>query len=701
MGPVPETVTRTELLAPGPAQALAGLLDVDPPAVGDELPPMWHWVYLLERPRASDLGPDGHPTRGLPVPPGPGRLRMFAGGAVTTHCALRLGEPATRTTRVERREDKQGRSGPLTFVTVRSDFEQDGRLAITERQDIVYRSPGSRLPARPDATQGPHSTPTASLALDVDAVVLFRFSALTYNAHRIHYDAAYAAREGYPGLVVHGPLQALLMSEVLRRLGAKLVGHELTYRLVAPTFGEQRLTAASYADRGGSRAQVTDAMGTVTATSSLRPVRRRASAEEVSKHPGDPSGHNRRPLSGLSVIDLSQVLAGPLCTMILGDLGADVIKVEPPHGDQSRRSLGTRIGDDSAAFLAVNRNKRSLVLDLSTTSGRAALHRLVATADVVVENFRPGVAERLGAGYDELSELNPRLVYGALTGFGSRGPYAERAGLDLVVQAMTGLMSVTGEEGGRPVKTGPPVADLTSGLYLTIGILAALESRRTSGRGQRVSTSLYESALSLAVWETAELWATGENPGPLGSANRMAAPYQALRTADGYVVVAAINARFWARLCEVLGLPHLVDDPRFSTNADRLQRRPELAALLEDATAGRTTDEWVEDLVAAGVPGGPLLDYPRALADPHTEATGMLVQTEHPVAGTIRMLGSPLHLSDSTFTVRRPPPLLGEHTDEVLADDASHVQSILKCTGDPTRPSAARATKTKEGHHDH
>lgn len=386
----------------------------------------------------------------------------------------------------------------------------------------------------------------------------------------------------------------------------------------------------------------------------------------MNEHQGGREDPGRRPLAGLTVIDLSQVLAGPLCTMILGDLGADVVKVEPPSGDQSRQSLGTRIGADSVAFLAVNRNKRSIVLDLQTESGRTALLALVADADVVVENFRPGVAERLGAGYGDLSELNPRLIYGSLTGFGPRGPYAARAGLDMVVQAMSGLMSVTGEEGGRPLKTGPPVADLTSGLYLTIGILAALESRRKTGRGQHVATSLYESALSLAVWETAELWATGENPGPLGSAHRMAAPYQALRTSDGYVVVAATNERFWRRLCDLVGLPHLVDDPRFLTNADRLQHRQELAALLEDVLAHRTTDEWVDDLIAAGVPGGPLHDYAQTLADPHTEATGMIVETEHPVAGTIRMLGSPLHLTDSAFGVRRPPPLLGEHTDEVL-----------------------------------
>jgi crotonobetainyl-CoA:carnitine CoA-transferase CaiB-like acyl-CoA transferase len=372
------------------------------------------------------------------------------------------------------------------------------------------------------------------------------------------------------------------------------------------------------------------------------------------------------PLAGLVVVDLSQVLAGPLCTMVLADLGADVIKVEPPRGDQSRTSLGTRVGDDSAAFLAVNRNKRSVVLDLQTADGRTALHRLVEDADVVVENFRPGVADRLGAGYTELSAINPRLVYGSLTGFGSTGPYAERAGLDLVVQAMAGLMSVTGEPGGRPVKNGPPVADLTSGLYLAVGVLAALEARRSTGRGRRVTTSLYESALSLAVWETAELWATGVTPGPLGSAHRMAAPYQALRTADGYVVVAATNAHFWQRLCDVVGLPELAGDPRFATNADRLLHRDELTELFEDALAKGTTQDWVGRLVAAGVPAGPVQDYAQALADPHTVASGMVVEVEHPVAGTLRVLGSPVHAAPGPFVVRRPPPVLGQHTGEVL-----------------------------------
>ena len=267
----PETSTRTELITLEPAEALAGMLDIDAPSAGDELPALWHWIYLLERRRQSDLGPDGHPRHGIPAPPGPGRLRMFAGGRVSMHTPLRFRQPATRTTRVIRTAEKEGKSGPLTFVTVRSDIEQGGRLAIADEQDIVYRAPGSTLPAKSNTAETP--APMGSLALDVDSVVLFRFSALTYNAHRIHYDSAYAAQEGYPGLVVHGPLQALMMGELIRRSGVPLVGQEFAYRLVAPMFGEQRLTAAPNPEETGVSAQVWDATGRVTATSTLRPWR--------------------------------------------------------------------------------------------------------------------------------------------------------------------------------------------------------------------------------------------------------------------------------------------------------------------------------------------------------------------------------------------------------------------------------------------
>ncbi|NAZ85002.1 CoA transferase [Kineococcus sp. T90] len=371
----------------------------------------------------------------------------------------------------------------------------------------------------------------------------------------------------------------------------------------------------------------------------------------------------------MRVLDLTQVMAGPFCTMVLADLGADVVKVENPDaGDQTRRSWGrSGRGEDSRAFLALNRNKRSVALDLKSPEGLAEFHRLVATADVVVENWRPGVAARLGVDYDTLAVIRPSLVYASISGFGQTGPYADRPGYDLIAQAMTGVMSITGEPGGRPVKSGIPVADLGSGLFCAVGILAAWASSRRTGRGQRVETSLFESALALAVWESTEFWETGRVPAKLGSANRMSAPYQALATRDGHVTVGANNDRLWRRLCAALELPELPADPRFATNPQRMRHREELVQLLEQRLAQRGTAEWVELLLAAGVPAGPIQDYRQVLEeDPHVKARGLVQHLHHPVEGTVPVLASPLRLSGTPTSIRRPPPLLGQHTDEVL-----------------------------------
>ncbi len=272
------------------------------------------------------------------------------------------------------------------------------------------------------------------------------------------------------------------------------------------------------------------------------------------------------PLTGLHVLDLTQVMAGPFCCQVLADLGADVVKVEPPgSGDQSRRSMGFRMkGEDTAAFLAVNRNKRSATLNLKDPRHRAAFHRLAGTADVLVENFRPGVTERLGIDYDTLAAINPRLIYASISGFGQTGPYAMRPGFDLIAQGVSGVMSVTGEPGGEPVKCGVPVSDLAAGLFCAVGILAANRARDSTGRGQHVDTSLFEGALALSIWETAELWATGRVPEPLGSAHRLTAPYQALRTRDGHITVGGNNERLWARLCAAVGREDLLEDDRFT-----------------------------------------------------------------------------------------------------------------------------------------
>jgi formyl-CoA transferase len=380
-------------------------------------------------------------------------------------------------------------------------------------------------------------------------------------------------------------------------------------------------------------------------------------------------------LAGVRIVDLTQVMAGPFCTMLLADLGADVIKVEPPSGDLSRSMGGRRLqmkGDDRAPFLALNRNKRSVVLDLKQSTGRDHLLSLLRDADVMVESFRPGVAERLGVAYPDVNNLNPRLVYASISGFGPSGPWADRPGFDLIAQGMAGVMSVTGSATGERVKCGIPVSDLAAGLYAANGIQAALLARARTGRGQRVDTSLFESALGLSIWEATEFWATGEAPLPLGSAHRLSAPYQAFHASDGALTIAALTAPHWERLCAVLGRPELVNDERYASNGDRLQHRESLTAAIERALANGTVDEWVTRLLAAGIPCGPILDYDQVFAAPHTAARRMVEVVEHPVEGPVRTLGFPIKLSDTPPRIRRSPPLLGEHTEAVVTAVAAN-----------------------------
>jgi formyl-CoA transferase len=377
-------------------------------------------------------------------------------------------------------------------------------------------------------------------------------------------------------------------------------------------------------------------------------------------------------LDGVRVLDLTQVMAGPFCTLLLADLGADVIKIEPPgSGDLSRSMGGEGLrmkGADNAPFLALNRNKRSVVLDLKDAGDLKAFHTLVRAADVVVENFRPRVTERLGIDYATLSGLNPGIVYASISGFGQTGPYADRPGFDLIAQAMSGILSVTGTPGGKPVKCGVPISDLAAGLYAAVGVLAALTARERSGRGQHVETSLFEAALGLSVWEATEYWATGEVPRALGSAHRLNAPYQAFRTADGFIVLAALTDGQWTGLCAALEREELTVDARFATNGARMAHLPALVAEIESALTLRSTAVWVERLLEAGVPAAPLQDYAQVFADPHTRARRMVEEVEHPVEGTIRTLGFPLKMSGTPLSVRRPPPLLGEHTAEILRE---------------------------------
>jgi formyl-CoA transferase len=377
----------------------------------------------------------------------------------------------------------------------------------------------------------------------------------------------------------------------------------------------------------------------------------------------------RKALTGTRVIDFTQAMAGPFCTMNLADMGADVIKLEPPgDGEPTRHEAAVAVNGVSGSFLAVNRGKRSLTVDLKTADGVDIVRRLARTADVFVQNYRPGVAKRLGIAYEDLAAVNPRLVYCSVSGFGATGPYATRGGYDLIAQGMSGIISVTGDEDGPPAKAGLPVSDLAAGLYAAYGILAALEYRDRTGEGQHVDTSLFEAAMALTVWESTEHWVSGRVPKPLGSAHRFAAPYQAIRAADGHVTVGANTDKLFEALAAAIERPELVSDPRFATRSERLRNRAALIAEIEKATAAEPRAYWLERLERAAVPSGPINTYPEALADPHTLARAMVVDLVHPVAGAIKALGIPVKLSDTPGAVERPAPLVGEHTAEILAE---------------------------------
>jgi crotonobetainyl-CoA:carnitine CoA-transferase CaiB-like acyl-CoA transferase len=375
-----------------------------------------------------------------------------------------------------------------------------------------------------------------------------------------------------------------------------------------------------------------------------------------------------RALEGLRVLDQTQVMAGPFCAMLLADMGADVVKIEPPGGETTRTMDLEAAPGVSAPFLAVNRNKRGLVLDLKRGEGVAILERLVATADVLIENYRPGVARRLGVDYARLSAVNPRLVYCSISGFGQTGPYAERGGYDLIAQGMSGIMSATGSEGGAPVKVGVPITDLGAGLFAVFGILCALRARRVTGRGQFVDASLFEAGLALSAWEATEYWYTGQVPRGLGTAHRLNAPYQAFRASDGYFTVGAANDNLFPRFCAILGRDDLVEDPRFDSVARRLRHRAELERLVEAVTARQPRAHWLAQCEAAGVPAGPINTVPEALADPHVQARGMVQELTHPDAGRVKGLGNPVKLSATPPVMRKAAPRLGEDTDAILAE---------------------------------
>jgi crotonobetainyl-CoA:carnitine CoA-transferase CaiB-like acyl-CoA transferase len=375
-----------------------------------------------------------------------------------------------------------------------------------------------------------------------------------------------------------------------------------------------------------------------------------------------------RALKSLRVLDQTQVMAGPFCAMLLADMGADVIKIEPPGGENTRGMDLEVAPGVSAPFLAVNRNKRGLVLDLKQAAGVAILKKLVESADILIENYRPGVAARLGVDYATLSAINPRLIYCSISGFGQTGPYADRGGFDLIAQGMSGIMSATGSDGGPPVKVGVPITDLGAGLFGVFGILCALRARHLTGRGQLVDTSLFEAGLSLSAWEATEYWFTGQVPRGLGTAHRLNAPYQAFRASDGHFTVGAANQNLFPRFCALLGLEELLTDPRFDSVANRLKHRTALEALIEAVTVRHPRAHWLAKCEEAGVPAGPIYSVPEALDDPHARARGMVQELTHPVAGRVKGLGNPVKMSRTPPVMAKAAPRLGEDTDAILRE---------------------------------
>src|SRR6266850_6823308 len=375
------------------------------------------------------------------------------------------------------------------------------------------------------------------------------------------------------------------------------------------------------------------------------------------------------PLTGYRVLELAHLIAGPACGMYLADMGADVVKIEQPTGgDASRTAYGTQLGGESAVFVTVNRNKRSVTLDLARPEGRAAFERLVARADVVIEAYRGGVAERLGIDWPRLAPLNPRLVYCSLSAFGPQGPWRDKPGVDMLVQAMGGLMAVMGEPDGPPVLCGAPVLDTIGALMAGQGVLTALLHRERTGEGQRLDVSLLNGTLLAHAARLSIFLATGEEPGRWGSGHPYIVPFQAFQARDGWVYVAVWIDRLWKPFCEAIEQPALAGDTRYATRADRLARRAELGALLDKIFATRTVADWMARLEAYDVLCAPVNRYADLPHDPQVQASGMLVEQEHPRAGRFRTLDTPIRFSRTPGTIRTPSPALGEHTDAILAE---------------------------------
>ncbi len=374
----------------------------------------------------------------------------------------------------------------------------------------------------------------------------------------------------------------------------------------------------------------------------------------------------KRPLEGLRVLDMSRVLAGPYTTMILGDLGAEIIKIEMPGSGDDSRSFGPFIDSESAYFMSINRNKKSVALNLKIERSKEIIKQLAAKSDILVENFRPGTMDRLGIGWDVLKQINPRLIYAAASGFGRTGPYTAKPAYDIIVQGMGGIMSINGQPDSPPTRVGVSIGDIAAGLYTAVGILAALEERHSSGLGQLVDVAMLDCQLAILENALARYLISGEVPGRLGNRHSTITPFTSFSTLDGDMIVGAGNDAIFVRLCDAIGKQELAQDARFVTNRDRTEHWESLQQTLEDVFKTRTTDEWLEKLESLGIPCGPINTIDRVVEDPQVKARQMLVHVEHPAVGAHTLAALPVKLSRTPAGIDSPAPVLGQHTEEVL-----------------------------------
>ncbi|WLD94395.1 CaiB/BaiF CoA-transferase family protein [Alkalihalobacillus sp. AL-G] len=375
------------------------------------------------------------------------------------------------------------------------------------------------------------------------------------------------------------------------------------------------------------------------------------------------------PLQGMRILDSSQIMAGPYCSMVLADLGAEVTKIEKINGGDDSRQMGPYVNGESTCFFQINRNKKSVALDLKKEEGKQIFYDLVKQSDVFIENFRPGVTQKLQIDYDTLKEINPNLIYCSISGYGQTGPYSHKGGFDLVAQGMSGIMSMTGEPGGKPLKSGVAIYDIGAGITAAYSILAAYIHKEKTGEGQQVDVSLVECGLPWFTWEAAAYFSEGTIPGPTGHRHRVIAPYQSVKAMDGYMMLGCGNQRIWENFCkDVIGKPDLIEDKRFLTGEDRIKYVEELEAEIEKVLAKERVSYWIEKCEQSGVPAGPINNFAQVVDDPHYNARGMIQELSHPIIGNMKTIGIPSKFSKTPGTLKSASPILGQHSEEVLTN---------------------------------